>query len=205
MWDFSTLQFVRCRPSDGVSYETASADEIPLQNSATRRRKESLLAAIALHWNDGSVTVLCPFCSKTHNRGITHFRHHGGTGCRIQDDWGRYSYDGPSPTRCDSRKAHCEEVDSNVKIEYVIIFPFENDARVSGGLRSRPAWDQLRFQSTWSQVSQLSNIRSLNLGAHRAIQYIRVYRLLYSPSLARKREDGNAGWQGLYMRRQNKN
>lgn len=28
--------------------------------------------------------------------------------------------------------AHCEKIDSDVNIEYVVIFPFENDARVSG-------------------------------------------------------------------------
>ncbi|KID77395.1 uncharacterized protein G6M90_00g097810 [Metarhizium brunneum] len=132
MWDYSTLQFFRYNPPDGVSYETASAEEIPCRNTAAQRRKESLLAAIALHWSDSRVTVLCPFCSKTHVHGISHFRYHGATGWRIQDDLGRYIYDGPSPTRCDSRVAQCEKKDSDVDIEYVIIFPFENDCRVAG-------------------------------------------------------------------------
>lgn len=126
------MQFFRHNPPDGVSYETALAEEIPGRNAATRRRKESLLAAIALHWTDNSVTVLCPFCSKMHVHGISHFGCHGATGWRVQDDLGRYIYDGPSPTRCDSRVAHCEKQDSDVDIEYVIIFPFENDCRVSG-------------------------------------------------------------------------
>ncbi|KID66873.1 Ankyrin repeat-containing domain protein, partial [Metarhizium hybridum] len=94
MWDYSTLQFFRYNPPDGVSYETASAEEIPCRNTAAQRRRESLLAAIALHWSDNK---------------------HGATGWRVQDDLGRYIYD-----------------DSDVAIEYVIIFPFENDCRVAG-------------------------------------------------------------------------
>lgn len=45
---------------------------------------------------------------------------------------GRYIYNGPSPTRCDSRVAYCEKKDSDIGTEYVIIFLFENDCRIAG-------------------------------------------------------------------------
>jgi hypothetical protein len=96
------------------------------------KEKGSLPAAIVLLWDDHKVTVLCPFCNRAHTHGITHFKIDPGIGGSIQDDCGRYVYDGPSPTRCDSRVPHCELIHWDVILEYVIVFPFEDDVRVKG-------------------------------------------------------------------------
>lgn len=95
-----------------------------------REQKKSLAPAIAVSWNDYSVTILCPFCRKIHYHGFRHLvyvRPH---------DRGRYKleYQGPSPTRNESRASPCEPDPElpNVSASYTILFPFEEDPRVAG-------------------------------------------------------------------------
>lgn len=49
----------------------------------------------------------------------------------IQDQFGRFEYDGPPPDRCLSQTAHCNH-DVNIQIEYTILFPFGKGASVEG-------------------------------------------------------------------------
>lgn len=93
-----------------------------------RERKSSQAAAIALRWDDSRVSVLCPFCHRTHNHSILHFDY-DDLGHFKLDERGQYTYNGPSPTRSESRRAHCN-YDVNICVEYTILFPFEDDPRV---------------------------------------------------------------------------
>lgn len=99
-----------------------------------RERKTSLLPAIAVSWDDQTVKILCPFCKQTHNHGFSHFAYHREAGERIQDDGGCYKYQGPSPTRNESRVPHCYRDPElvNISVSYTILFPFEEDPRVAG-------------------------------------------------------------------------
>ncbi|KAM3469257.1 hypothetical protein MY5147_007183 [Beauveria neobassiana] len=91
-----------------------------------RRRHESLPAAKAVSWDDTRVTVHCPFCTRTHNHGNAPFLRHPDGGF-VQDDCGRYTYVQPRAERRNTRVSHCPATE-----EYVIVFPFEEDERVSG-------------------------------------------------------------------------
>lgn len=95
-----------------------------------REQKKSLAPAIAVSWNDYSVTILCPFCRKTHYHGFRHLVY------SRPHDRGRYKleYQGPSPTRNESRAPPCEPDPElpNVSASYTILFPFEEDPRVAG-------------------------------------------------------------------------
>lgn len=130
MWDYSTLQFAaqECLFSRRPAFQNGQASP---SDEVQRQRKQTLAAAIALSWDHKTVTILCPFCHKTHSHGIDHFGHDPESGKPSQDDNGRYIYRGPSPTRCESRQAHCShEIPGGV--QYSILFPFEEDERVSG-------------------------------------------------------------------------
>lgn len=135
MWDFSTLSFTREGPkySHPSSTETLSDEELLKRYESVKSLKKSLFAAIVVSWNDSRVTILCPFCKKTHNHGIDHFARDPKTGTSIQDDRGRYTYDGSSPTRCHARVSHCDRDNElwDIAVSYSIIFPFEEDSRVS--------------------------------------------------------------------------
>lgn len=119
---------MRRRRSDSEASEYIRHD----RTDAGRQRKALLPAATALSWDHSKVTVHCPFCGKTHNHAISHFKHDLEVGWTVQDSFGRYAYDGPSSTRCDSRVSHCQHHHLNMSMEYVILFPFEDDIRVAG-------------------------------------------------------------------------
>ena len=137
MWDFSTLEFVRHGPSR-LQPRTARNrfgspgfynPNIELQ---LRRRKEALPAAIAVSWDYLTVTVHCPFCNQTHNHDISHFKYDRDGSFPIQDDQGWYCYESPL-TKIYPRVSLCGQIDlSSTGVEYVIVFPFENDTRVKG-------------------------------------------------------------------------
>ncbi|KAL7950039.1 hypothetical protein V8C42DRAFT_188240 [Trichoderma barbatum] len=127
MWDYSTLTFVRYVSERRSQYHVQAyypRDRL----EAIRQRKADLPAATALSWGHSTVAVCCPFCDKTHNHGISHFEQDLNEGWKTQGSLGRYTYNGPSPTRCDSRVADCQRL----HVEYVIVFPFEDDIRVAG-------------------------------------------------------------------------
>lgn len=98
-----------------------------------REQKKSLAPAIAVSWNDYSVTILCPFCRKTHYHGFRHLVY-GREGDRGRCILSKLEYQGPSPTRNESRALPCEPDPElpNVSASYTILFPFEEDPRVAG-------------------------------------------------------------------------
>ena len=56
----------------------------------------------------------------------------GQTSSRVvQDQFGRFQYDRPSPNRCESRAADCNH-DVDISVHYTIFHPFEEDMRVEG-------------------------------------------------------------------------
>ncbi|TQV91719.1 ankyrin repeat protein [Cordyceps javanica] len=129
MWDYSECRFAIRQPLRW--YRQSRVDETvpPINLESIKKRQKSLSAAIALSWDHNRVTVLCPFCDSTHNHGNDPFARSNGD--LIQDSRGRYTYNGPSPNRCNSRVSHCNRSDIST-MQYVIIFPFEDDSRVTG-------------------------------------------------------------------------
>ncbi|KAL9479617.1 hypothetical protein ACSS6W_004403 [Trichoderma asperelloides] len=124
MWDFSTLRFVfRFYPGRALRASTNKSDS---QDKPARRRYLPLPAAIVLCWDARDVTVLCPFCDKPHKHAFTHFKE-DDRGRKIQDDCGRYVYDGPSATQRDYRRPLCDQMHAGLNLQYVILFPFEDD------------------------------------------------------------------------------
>ncbi|PTB41081.1 hypothetical protein M441DRAFT_47557 [Trichoderma asperellum CBS 433.97] len=125
MWDFSTLRFV-----SRFCIRRASTNKSDSQEETARKRNLPPPAAIVLCWDARDATVLCPFCDKTHKHAFTHFKK-DNRGRIIQDDCGRYVYDGPSATQRDYRRPLCDQMHAGLNLQYVILFPFEYD-RVKG-------------------------------------------------------------------------
>ncbi|PMB66740.1 hypothetical protein BM221_007736 [Beauveria bassiana] len=127
MWDYSQITFALPSPSRlRLQHVVVEMDQPPTDVESIRRRHESLTAAKAISWDDTRVTVHCPFCNRTHNHGNAPFLRHPDGGF-VQDDCGRYTYVQPRPERRNTRVSHCPATE-----EYVIVFPFEEDERVSG-------------------------------------------------------------------------
>jgi hypothetical protein len=122
-----------------------------------RQRKQSLPPARAVRWDDKTVEVICPYCLKIHRHSFSHFTR-DDKGSLIQDGCGRFSYDGPSPCRPESRKAHCNH-ELHVELEYCIIFPFEEDSRVEG------LWFEIEItrKIIGSEVKEIEKFRTVGL------------------------------------------
>jgi hypothetical protein len=167
MWNFSTLRFTQER-----SLACIPPPQEPRASLEQRQERKQLeAAAIALSWDARNVTVLCPFCHKTHRHSIDHFARDEESGRWIRDTHGRYVYDGSSLTRCESRTSHCNH-DVLVDIHYTILFPFEDDDRVDG----------LSFEIERYSVNEeeeLERYRTIGLAIHLPWQSCRLRHRLH--------------------------
>jgi hypothetical protein len=152
MWDFTNLHFKTYRDwtlKSPAQQSRASPEQL-------RERKTRNVAAIAVWWDARRVGVCCPICRQVHHHGIDHFAR-TEAGLRIQDSHGRYSYNGPSATRSESRLAHCNH-NVDIWVEYTILFPFEDDDRVNG-----LSFEIERYQSGRDQDVELLRYRTVGL------------------------------------------
>ncbi|KAH6617488.1 ankyrin repeat protein [Chaetomium tenue] len=131
MWDFSTVQFKPDSSHRSISELRPVRGTTPNEEAEMKR---SAPAAIVLFWTAENVTVLCPFCHRSHKHvyAAEHFRRREYFGSFLQDTRGRYEYVRPSPDRCVLDLAPCTLDQAEGTASYTVLFPFEDDPRTEG-------------------------------------------------------------------------
>ena len=130
MWDYSEITFEEHVPLWRLLASGVQESGSHIERETLWSRQRSLPAALVTRWDDRNVSILCPYCDRIHKHSNWPFQR-DKDGSFLQDSLGRYTYNGPSTERCNSRSAHCHRMSMKLS-DYVILFPFEDDDRTIG-------------------------------------------------------------------------